>query len=277
MRPWTLSPALALLTSLSAAQEPVPPPAWPAEGSPLVAPALPSFGRGGPIRMYLDAGHGARGNTGNRSVTCEDEQDFTFRLANEVAARLEATKRFRVKVSRGAGELVDYPSRLEAAAAFGAEVIVSLHSDARGAAYLWSPAEGLTCLRSDDDPGFGLLVSTEGSRRLVERRRAIAGAVAARLGASGFLPYGGANWLKIYDPDEARRGVFLDGRAHGRRLFFLRKTAIPSLILETHHALDVQEEARWGEARTRETFAEALAAGLADALRPPRPLVARRR
>jgi N-acetylmuramoyl-L-alanine amidase len=246
---------------------------WPAAGAPLVSPQLPDLKRRRRMRVYLDAGHGARSNPGNSSVTCEEEQAFTFRLATALAKQLEATKRFRVKVSRGEGELVSYPQRLEDALAFEAEAIVSLHSDSRGMPGWWSPGDGRWCLRSEGEPGFGILFSSEGRRRLVDRRRTLASAIARRMGEAGFLPYDGASWWSRYDPDE-ERGVFVDGRDHGRRLFLLRKPKIPSIILETHHALDFEEAARWAEPRTIETFAAALAAGLADALRPSAKLVA---
>ena len=49
----------------------------------------------------------------------------------------------------------------------------------------------------------------------------------------------------------------------------LRRPRIPSVIIETHHALDFEEAARWKEERTLEVFAAAVAQGLVDALSSP--------
>jgi N-acetylmuramoyl-L-alanine amidase len=44
---------------------------------------------------------------------------------------------------------------------------------------------------------------------------------------------------------------------------------MPSVIVETHHALDLEENARWLEPHTWDAFADTLAAALDDALRAP--------
>ena len=49
----------------------------------------------------------------------------------------------------------------------------------------------------------------------------------------------------------------------------LRRPRIPSVIIETHHALDFEEVARWREERTLEAFAAAVAQGVVDAFAPP--------
>jgi N-acetylmuramoyl-L-alanine amidase len=149
---------LLLTVSLSA---PEPPPSWPAPKAPLTV-ARVEFPKGfGKKRIYLDAGHGAPGNPGNTSVTCEPEESFTLRVAQDLAQRLEATGHFQVKLSRKPGQRPMYPARLEEA----------------------------------------------------ERWRAN--------------------------------------------------------LIETHHALDLEEVARWREERTLEAFAAAVAWGLVDALAPP--------
>jgi N-acetylmuramoyl-L-alanine amidase len=55
----------------------------------------------------------------------------------------------------------------------------------------------------------------------------------------------------------------------GRRIHVLRRPRVPSVIIETHHALDFEEAARWKEERTLEVFAAAVAQGLVDALSSP--------
>ena len=58
---------------------------WPMEGAALTPPAV-AFPSGFERRhVFLDPGHGAPDNTGNRSSRCEDEQDFTLALATDLA------------------------------------------------------------------------------------------------------------------------------------------------------------------------------------------------
>jgi len=83
------------------------------------------------------------------------------------------------------------------------------------------------------------------------------------MAGAGFLPYGGADYAGLYDLDPVP-GVFLDRRV----LYMLRRPTMPSVILETHHGLDAEERARWEEERTREAFADAVAAALLTALSP---------
>ncbi|QSQ25807.1 N-acetylmuramoyl-L-alanine amidase [Pyxidicoccus parkwayensis] len=248
----------------------VAPPAWPAPGAPLTV-AQVHFPEGfGKHRIYLDAGHGAEGNTGNKSVTCEDEETFTLRVAEDLARRLEATGHFRVLLSRKPGEHVPYPSRINAARKWNAQVMLSLHSDARGTAQPWEPTPGQQCYRQDASPGFSVLWSEEAAAPLRARRELLAHALARSLGHAGFRSYDGADYTGLYAADAAQAGVFVAkvSEPTHRRIFVLRRPTIPSVIIETHHALDFEEAARWREERTLEAFSAAVAQGLVDALAP---------
>ncbi|WP_343073527.1 N-acetylmuramoyl-L-alanine amidase family protein [Pyxidicoccus fallax] len=268
----TSVPALAQETSAS---RPVTmtPPAWPAPGAPLSV-AQVRFPKGfGTRRIYLDAGHGAQGNTGNRSVTCEDEEAFTLRVAEDLARRLEATGHFQVRLSRKSGERVPYPSRLNAARKWNAHALLSLHSDARGMASPWEPSPGQQCYRQDASPGFSVLWSEEADAPLRTRRAELARAIARHLGRAGFRHYDGVDYEGLYATDSAQPGVFVSrvSEPTHRRIFVLRRPTLPSVIIETHHALDFEEAARWREERTLEAFAAAVAQGLVDALAPTAP------
>lgn len=242
--------------------------AWPAPGAPLTVASV-AFPKGfGTRRIYLDAGHGAVGNTGNQSVTCEDEEAFTLRVAEDLRRRLEATGHFQVRLSRKAGERVPYPSRLNAAEKWRAHAFMSLHSDARGMAARWSPEPGRECDRMDSAPGFSVLWSEEATSPLFEQRAALARAIALHMGQAGFRPYDGADYVGLYTTDAAQAGVFAARPPDNRNIFVLRRPRIPSIIIETHHALDFEEAARWREERTLEAFAAAVARGLVDALGP---------
>ncbi|AKQ66005.1 N-acetylmuramoyl-L-alanine amidase AmiB precursor [Myxococcus hansupus] len=267
---------LLLLTGPAWASEPatvVPPPMWPAPGAPLTV-AEVQFPKGfGKRRIYLDAGHGAEGNTGNKGVTCEDEEAFTLRVAEDLAKRLEATGHFQVRLSRKSGERVPYPARVTAAEQWRAHAMLSLHSDSRGAAMSWSPTPEQECLRQDAAPGFTVLwsESEEATALLQTGRAGLARALALRLGQAGFPPYDGVDYEGLYAIDAEQSGVFVAREPTHRKIFVLRKPRIPSVIIETHHALDFEEAARWREQRTLEAFAAAVAQGLVDALAPKVP------
>jgi N-acetylmuramoyl-L-alanine amidase len=241
-------------------------PAWPAPGAPLTVQPLTVPKGYRKKRIYLDAGHGYRGNRGNSSVTCEDEADFTLRVAEELARRLEATGRFKIRLSRTAGQQVSYRTRISEAESWGADAFVSLHSDARGEAFWWEAAPGQRCLRQDSTPGFSVLWADDTADPLKTRRVMLARALAGRIGQAGFLPYNGVDYVNLYDGDPEQPGVFVDRHEPGYRIMMLRRPRIPSVIIETHHALDFEEAERWKEPRTLEAFSAAVAQGLVDGL-----------
>ena len=276
--PTWLSWSLLLATALSAPDAGTPPPVppepapvarWPAANAPLTV-ARVEFPKGfGRKRIYLDAGHGAPGNEGNTSVTCEREQDHTLRVALDLARRLEATGHFRVKLSREGERRPLYPARLEEAEHWRAALFLSLHSDARGEAHEWFPTPERACSRNDLAPGFSVLYADDTAEPLLSQRLRTARALARRLDEAGFLPYGGEDYVGLYAPDALRPGTFVSRHEPGRRIFVLRKPTLPSVIIETHHAWDYEEAARWHEERTLEAFAAAVAQGLVDALGAP--------
>lgn len=235
--------------------------AWPAAGSELRvrrATFPPGFAK---RRVLLDPGHGAPGNTGNRSSFCVDEQDFTLALARDVATHLSGTGHFDVKLAREPGELVPYPDRVELAQRWPADVIISLHSDVRGQRHDWQPQRGRSCPQSHDAPGFSVLWSDHGEERLAGERHALARAVALELGAAGLSPYAGAEYGLDYAGDETL-GVYVDRHPERERVFMLWKPGITSVLIETHNALDDREAERWELSETREAFASALSRAL---------------
>ncbi len=262
------SPALAAPVS-PAPPDPVAPPRWPAANAPLTV-ARVEFPKGfGKKRIYLDAGHGAPGNAGNTSVTCEAEESFTLRVAEDLAKRLEATGHFRVKLSRKSEQRPTYQDRLAEAERWKADLFVSLHSDARGEASWWMASADQWCLRNDAAPGYSVLYADDIPEPLLSRRLALARALAKRMGDAGFHPYGGEDYVGLYDSDSEQPGTFVSRHQPGQRIFVLRMPPMPSVIIETHHALDLEEEKRWREERTLQAFAAAVARGLVDALATP--------
>lgn len=266
------APATGGSPSLRPPTKPAALPAWPAATAPLTVQPLqvpPGFRK---KRIYLDAGHGYRANSGNTSVTCETEAENMLRVAEDLARRLEATGRFKVRLSRRAGQQVHYRTRVSEAESWNADAFVSLHSDARGEAVWWEPTPGQKCLRQDATPGYSVLWSDETADPLRTRRVTLAQGLSQRIGEAGFLPYDGVDYVGLYEGDPEHPGVFVDRHEPGLRIMMLRRPRIPSVIIETHHALDFEEAARWKETRTLEAFAAAVAQGLVDGLsREPSP------
>ena len=160
-----------------------------------------------------------------------------------------------------------YQARVEAATTWGADVFLSIHSDIRGQTgetQIASPDK--VCRVNLGAPGFSVLLSEDGAESLVEARRALARKTARRMREAGFGAYAGAEYGALYakDPDES--GVFLDRHAYEQRIFVLWKPTMPSIIVETHHALDPREVQLWAATATHEAFASVVAASLVDAL-----------
>lgn len=240
---------------------------WPDDAAALQVQPL-QFPEGfGVFRVYVDAGHGAQGNKGNVSSLCEDEQDFTLAVALHLVESLHATGHFEARTRRPQAA-VAYADRVREAEQWGAHAFVSLHSDVRGEGEPWSPADGKTCMRSEQGAGFAVLVSDEGDQAAALKRQKLASLVAARLQAAGFPPYDGAEYADAYEPAASGTGVFLDRHAVDKRIFVLRKPSMPSVLIETHNAWHAREALRWREPLTLAAFDAAVGAALVDLLAP---------
>jgi N-acetylmuramoyl-L-alanine amidase len=243
---------------------------WPADGASIVPPPLAFPAGFGTHRIYLDAGHGAENNTGNRSSLCRDEQDFTMSLARDLAQQLEQSGHFEVKLSRQPGALVAYRDRVREAEEWHAAAFVSLHSDVRGKAEQWSPRPGLRCSRNRTAPGFSVLWSDEGGDELSGRRLALARSLASHLSRTGLIAYDGSEYRELYGRDEGHAGVFVDRHEPTKRIFVLRQPTMPSVIVETHNAWDDREARRWEQPAIRRAFGVALSGALVTLLSAPR-------
>ncbi len=222
---------------------------------------------GRPAVVFLDAGHGAKDNPGNTSSYCVEEQDFTAGLALDVADELDRSGRFVVVLAREGDRKVAYADRAAAAASSGADVFISLHSDVRGRTESWSPRPDTACLRSFDAPGFSVLYSDEGPAELVAGRLLLGRGIAAEMRDAGWFPYGGAEYVGLYETTGEGTGLFVDRHEPQKRIFVLRRTTMPSVIVETHNALDPREADAWEDPTTRRAFALALGRGIEDGLR----------
>lgn len=230
---------------------------WPAADAQLtVLPLPPPASR---IRIAVDAGHGAPGNTGNHGCHCQSEADETLVEARELADRLRRFG-FEVLETRTTPVGSRYPQRIAAIERFKPHLVVSLHTDARADAWPHEVGpDGSICWGNASDPGFSVLWSDEGPRAIVKAREAWGRAVSRELRAAGFFPYSGEDYGSLYRTD-AEAACFVDARPPKQRVYFLRATTVaPVVIIETHHALDANEVARWREAATHDAFAAAIA------------------
>lgn len=235
--------------------------AWPADTSGLRQLELPTQ-PARKLRVVIDAGHGAPGNVGNHGCHCQEEQAHTLLVADFVAAALEATGRFEVLRTRIGDATPKYGARIAQAMKWKADVIVSLHSDARGEAFAVQQPDGAVCWQNPDAPGFAVLWNDEGAA--LAGREKLGRAVGARLREAGFPAYSGDDYGTLYRQDGVEPSGWIDKRPLKQRVYFLRASATPTVIIETHHALDVEEAARWTQVKTLETFAAAVGAAVLD-------------
>lgn len=221
------------------------------------------------VRIAIDAGHGAPGNTGNWGCHCQREADETLVEAHELARRLRRYG-FEVLETRTAEAGARYQARIAAIERFKPQLVVSLHTDARAEAWPNEVApDGGVCWKNSTDPGFSVLWSDEGSDTIVRARAAAGKLISRTLQRAGFLPYSGEDYGSLYRAD-AEAACFIDARPSSQRVYFLRATQVaPVLIIETHHALDPLEMARWHDAATHDAFAAAVANAAIDFVKRP--------
>jgi len=203
---------------------------------------------------------------GTTSAWCGLEDDFNLDVARDLARDLEATGRFTVRLARVDGQGPRYAERIRDADAWGADALLSIHADARGFIRSWEPTPGVTCPVSEGEAGFSVLVADSGPDALVEGRRTLGRALVQRMREAGFLAYDGVDYGDVYEGDPAAPGLFYDRHLPGQRIAMARGPAMPSALVETHHALHAQESARWLEPATRDAFARAVMAALEDLL-----------
>jgi N-acetylmuramoyl-L-alanine amidase len=213
--------------------------------------------------VLIDAGHGAHGNDGNTGLHCQRERDVVLEISEGLATRLTLMGPFEVRLAREGAAEPSYQARKELAEAWPADAVVSLHTDVRGDAKPFI-TQGCNGWRNDSEPGFSVLWSAEGSDALTSKRRRLSWALTDALTEAGFKPYDGVDYGGLYDTETEHLGSFINRRTHGKRIWFLRKLEVPTVIIEMHHALDYDEVERWGEMRTRNVFAHAVAKGLVE-------------
>jgi N-acetylmuramoyl-L-alanine amidase len=240
--------------------------AWPEPGSTVQAP-MPVFAKKAKkLRVVVDAGHGAPGNDGNHGCFCQAEMDHTWLIAQHLGFVLSDLGGFEVMFTRTGEGRPTYQSRIAAAEAWKPDFIVSLHSDARGEATLWKPfGDERECARNPNEPGFAVRWSDVAEAPVVAKRAKLGRSVGQRLREAGFRAYTGENYGALYKNDTDEPSGWVDIRPPKTSVYFLKASTIPTIIIETHHALDPVEVARWDELKTADAFALAVAQALLDA------------
>lgn len=211
------------------------------------------------FRLFLDAGHGEPNNSGNQSAACEAEQDVMLLIADDIARRLAASPHLQIQRSRSGDARPSYSERIKQAENWPADLILSLHSDARGGVELGYSAEG--CYQIGDSAGFSVLWGEDepaGTTGLAAKRRAYGALLSDTLIHAGFTAYDGNDYVGLYRADTSFSGLFLDSHIPKKRIRMLRRPIVPSLILETHNALDPVELLRWREEKTLAVLASVV-------------------
>lgn len=222
-------------------------------GEPVYWAALLLLASAAKTTVAIDPGHGTRRNTGAQTVLCESEASVMLAISKRVANHLDREKDIDVHLLRTSDEGPKYRTRIRRAAEADADVLLSFHGDYRGEPETWKPNKKQTCERHPAETGFAVLYSDFGPKDAVRSRRRLARAIAREMRAAGFEAYSGADYGSQYEKDGAR-GVFKDRRG----LFMLRRPKMPSVIIETHHLLNLEEHRRWSDVKTQDEFASAL-------------------
>ncbi len=195
--------------------------------------------------MAVDVGHYAA-EPGVVSASGRPEFEYNLDLAREVKTALEA----RGIAVRLIGERGDYAVlHHRTRDAQGADLFVSIHHDS--VRERWLP-------RAAEFAGYSLFLSRQNPR--LERSRACASAVGARLRAAGFTPS-----RYHADPVRGENRPFAD-EAHGvhyyDNLAVSRTASMPAFLLEAGVIVNADEDRRLRDPAVRSRIAEAVARGV---------------
>jgi N-acetylmuramoyl-L-alanine amidase len=234
---------------------------FPAVGAPLLVPPWRVSGKR-PLKLALDAGHGRPGKPGNIGVFCQREADHVLSVCQDTARAWAGRPGLEVLMLRDSTDGGEYTERVGRANALS-DALVSVHTDSRGPYTREPNGEGVDCLRSPGGhQGIGVLWSDRGDPELVAERKRLAVAVIDALVAAGFPPYRGEDYVGLYEEDPEHPGLFVDRHEPQQMVYFLHGPNVPSIIIETHLALDADEALAWERPETRAVFERVLGAAL---------------
>jgi N-acetylmuramoyl-L-alanine amidase len=220
--------ALAALTLTSAA-----------EAAPRRAkPAAPEVANKVPLPVVvIDPGHGGR-DPGAVGVSGTLEKTVTLAAALELKRQLEATRRYRVKLTRSDDRTVSLPARVAFARAQGAVLLISIHADSAPTAV----ARGASVyIRAPEAP----------TRRVPARPKEIARALAGDAEESGWL-----RRLLIDTLDDDFE--MTDHPARDADFYVLRASTMASVLLEMGFLSNRRDEADLRKPKHRAAMARAI-------------------
>lgn len=217
-------------------------------------------GDGRALRVAVDVGH-TLAAPGARSARGRGEFSFNLALADAVAQALRdrGVVVQVVNADGGIGSLQDRPAE---AAAFGADLLLSIHHDSVGPQLLrtWEWA-GRTEAYNDDYAGHSLFVSRDNPR--VAESELCARVIGARLQRMGFVPTDKNANRPYSDPELAVH--FYDGLA------VLRHATMPAVLFEAGVIRNRAEELLLADAGYQARMADGIATAVVACLRSGRP------
>lgn len=229
---------------------------------------LLAWGLAGPVqaacpalRIALDVGH-SQARPGARSASGLPEVEFNVALAEVVAAQLR-TQGYTVLPINRHTEQLSLTERTRRAAAFKADLFVSLHHDSVQPRYLlpWLTPDGHAEHYSDRFAGYSLFISTAPARaETAAASRTLAMQLGNALRAAGLTPT-----LHHAEPIPGEGRKLLDAERGIYRfdeLVVLRSATMPAVLLEAGVIVNRAEEARLRQPAYRQRIAEAISAAL---------------
>lgn len=187
--------------------------------------------------VVIDPGHGGR-DPGTIGVAGTLEKTVTLATALELRRQLEATHRYRVRLTRSDDRTVSLPARVAFARAEGAALLISIHADSAPSPSVHGAS---VFIRAPEAP----------TRRVPPRPGEIARALAGDAEESGWL-----RRLLIDMLDD--RFDMTDHPAREADLYVLRASGMASVLLEMGFLTNRRDEAALNQPRHRTAMARAI-------------------
>ena len=204
--------------------------------------------------IVIDPGHGAR-DPGAVGVSGTPEKTITLAVALELRSRLDATGRYRTRLTRSHDRFVSLADRLDFARQNHADLVIAIHADA-------SPdrrARGASVyVRTGQETSEQVAVATNGAAA-GGAQTVMAGNVPREAG-SARLQYSMIDQLA----DDVR---MVASPARSGHLYVLSSRTMPSVLVETGFISNAQDEALLKQPRYRGRLVGAIADAVEDYFR----------
>jgi N-acetylmuramoyl-L-alanine amidase len=208
--------------------------------------------------LAIDIGH-TPGKPGAISARGQPEYGFNQAMATHLLARIRKTDRLHAFIINPGGAEISLNARSRAAAAAGADLLLSIHHDSLQPHYLqtWQ-YQGLSHRYSDRFQGYSLFLSHKNPRFKQGLRFAtLLGTQLLDAGLRPTLHHAEAIKGENRPLLDRRRGIY-----RFDNLVVLKKSTMPAVLLECGVILNRAEEAQVNTPAYREQVADALIAAL---------------